>query len=178
MIIKQAKKAYQNKEFAIAENLLTKHLNSNNQDAESYYQRGMCRLHQNKMKDCLEDFVVAKEIEPNNPYRHSSIAFIYSKLNQTDKAIKSYTKAIELDPDDAISLNNLGIIEEKRGNVTHAKKLYDHADLNLGIEKKESIDVKPNQSNSLGAILQVAKQVLTTKKGFNEFVNFIFKTKK
>ena len=179
MIIKQAKQEYEKKEFEKAEHLYTQYLLTNPDNAECYYQRGMCKLHQNKTRACLEDFIIAKKIEPNNPYRHSSIAFIYSKLNQTENAIASYQKAIELDPEDAIAMNNLGILEEKKGNVIQAKKLYKHADLSSGIMPPLNKEPKSKSDKSTDELtkIQIIKQVFTTQKGMKEFINFIFKTK-
>jgi tetratricopeptide (TPR) repeat protein len=57
-------------------------------------------------------------------------------------AIADYEKAIELDPEDAIAYNNLGIVEEKLGRKEKAQQNFNKADALAGYPpKKETADL-------------------------------------
>ncbi|MFT5185160.1 MAG: tetratricopeptide (TPR) repeat protein, partial [Flavobacteriales bacterium] len=51
-----------------------------------------------------------------------------SALKDYPGAIADYEKAIELDPEDAISYNNLGLIQEQLGYMSEAKEKFEIAD--------------------------------------------------
>jgi tetratricopeptide (TPR) repeat protein len=79
-------------------------------------------------------------LEPENPYRYSSRAYIRDACGDTEGAYKDYQVAVKLDPDDAIAHNNLGLIEEKLGYQADAKKRYTKAD-----KLAEKFDYFPDQ---------------------------------
>ena len=49
-------------------------------------------------------------------------------LRDIQGAIADYEKAVELDPEDAITLNNLGLLEEQIGRMQSAKERFAAAD--------------------------------------------------
>ena len=59
----------------------------------------------------------------------------------TNEAISDYKKAIELDPEDAVAENNLGMLEEQLGYQSKAKNRFDRADELM----KEMIDGRSDQ---------------------------------
>ena len=64
-------------------------------------------------------------------------------LRDIQGAIADYEKAVELDPEDAITLNNLGLLEEQIGRMQSAKERFAAADamdriLNESAISKES----------------------------------------
>jgi tetratricopeptide (TPR) repeat protein len=91
-------------------------------------------------KLCLKDMDRAIQLDPNNPFRYSSRAYIRGHLKYTHDAIKDYQKALELDPDDAVTLNNLGLLEEQLGRMDAAKQRYKQADDLTKNEKHEGPD--------------------------------------
>lgn len=125
----------------------------------------------------------AQELEPNRGYHYASRGFIKARIGDIDGAIKDYNEALRLDPEDAITLNNLGLLEEQRGNLEMANGFYRKSDKVLGIttnasretpeQKKEAQpvdepeEVKPSFISVLASIF--------TKKGFKEFWRFIRK---
>ena len=55
-------------------------------------------------------------------------------------AIEDYKRAVELDPEDAVTWNNLGLLEEQLGYQEQAKERYRVSDELLGILKERGID--------------------------------------
>ena len=74
------------------------------------------------------DMNKAQELEPRNPYRYSSRAYIKDAIGDLAGAIEDYKKCIELDPLDAVAHNNLGMLEEKFGRKQKAEKHFKKAD--------------------------------------------------
>ena len=81
-------------------------------------------------------------LEPDNPYRYSSRAFIKDSMGDTEGAIQDYLKCIKIDPEDAIAFNNLGMLEEKMGRKTSAKKRFKRADELISLMDPESGQIK------------------------------------
>jgi len=166
--------------------------------------RGVCFLHLNQKKSCLDDLNEAKDLEPENSYRYASLAYAMDFFGDLDGAISMYEIAVKLDPDDAIAHNNLGLLLEKKGYMTKAKDKFDRADRLAGIEKKfyqtleeeekqqqQEATVKPKDGTPLQPKKQeiipppskksILKSLVTDKSTFREFLNFIkngFKIKK
>ncbi len=131
----------------------------------------------NKQDEASLKFNLALSIEPNNPYRYSSRAFFKDRLGDLEGAIKDYEKAIELDPEDAIALNNKGLVEEKMGYQDKAKQSFDKSNELVGYkpEVKENT-VKPTAkeaetTSAKPSRMKVIKSVFT-KEGFEEFKEF------
>lgn len=149
--------------------------------------RGVAYLHENKRDACIEDLLKAKSLEPNNAYRHASLAFARTHFKDFDNAIKDYEKAIELDPEDAVAYNNLGLLLEQKGYQQQAQERFKRADqlskqedhlieMMEGMEpqnedKKDSKIQKtqPKQSESKKEF----KKIFTSRKQFREFIRFV-----
>ena len=61
-------------------------------------------------------------------------------------AQKDYEKAIELDPEDAVAFNNLGLVEEKMGRMEKAKDYFEKADSLSGYPPKKEAEVTPSET--------------------------------
>lgn len=96
--------------------------------AKIYADRGLALQMIGKTKEALQDFDKAVSLEPQNPYRYASRAFIKDRNKDLQGAIEDYQKAIALDPEDAISMNNLGLVEEKLGYKERAQERFNAAD--------------------------------------------------
>ena len=70
----------------------------------------------------------AVTLQPLKSYRYSSRAYIRGHYKMTNEAIEDYKKAIELDPDDAVAQNNLGMLEEQMGYKKEADQRFKIAD--------------------------------------------------
>lgn len=97
-------------------------------DAQVLSDKGVCLFHLGQLLPALDCMNKAQQMEPNNPYRYSSRAYILERLGKVDKAIEDYEKCIALDPDDAVAHNNLGLLEQKQGRLEKAKQHAKKAD--------------------------------------------------
>ncbi|TAH22492.1 MAG: tetratricopeptide repeat protein [Cytophagales bacterium] len=207
-----------------------KALAENPYDASCMSDKAVALFHLDKKAESLALLDHAQKLEPANPYRYSSRAFVKDAMGDLQGAILDYQKAIELDPEDMVAYNNLGLIEEKLGYKEAAKKKFAEADAlakKLGIDfdedgnfvssksredipsatsgqrneqeegdvsesmppirKKivEQIAMPPMEEQASAGTqnltpknyLQVFKEVFTSKKVFNEFINFVLKKK-
>lgn len=166
-------------------------------------QRGVLYLHMNQKKKCFDDLLFALKLEPNNSYRYASLAYARDFFGDLEGAIREYEKAVEIDPEDAIAHNNLGLLLEKKGYQSKAQERFERADKLAKLEKSffEAVDKREplpenNQPKPTGGeTLQpkkledtsnekkssVVKNVFTKKETFKEFLSFIkngFKLKK
>ncbi len=158
---------------------------------EILYQRAMSYFHLQKKSLALMDMDSAVEMQPNYSYRYASRAFMRDSFGDVFGAISDYKQAIELDPEDAISYNNLGILEDKMGRRSVSQGYYNKADqlmdtnprpINTNMEgfgttinydrpqKEEDKIVEIPEKRSFW---QEFTGVFTSKKGFNEFLDFI-----
>ena len=109
-------------------------------DGNLLHDRAVCIFQLGRQKEALQELDKAVGKEPNNPYRYASRAWMRSALKDVDGAISDYKKAIALDPEDAISLNNLGLLEEQYGHRKAAQERFKKADTLLGILKDAGVD--------------------------------------
>lgn len=98
--------------------------------------RGVCYLHLNQKKNCLDDLNLSLQLQPDYSYRYASLAYAKDYFGDIDGAIAAYEKAIELDPEDAIAFNNLGLLQEKKGYQQKAQRQFEKADKLAKIERK------------------------------------------
>ena len=145
-------------------------------------------LHLNNLDDeALAQFNLALSLEPQNPYRYASRAFYYDRIGKLEESIKDYEKTIELDPEDAIALNNKGLVEEKLGYQEKAKKSFDRSNKIMRYDpakssafedaKTQANNAQSTSSNPTTETSQfenkwdVAKSIFT-KDGFKDFLKF------
>jgi len=153
-----------------------------------YYERAMAYVHNNNLKLALADLNVAAELQPENPFRFSSRAYIKDLAGDTLGAVEDYEKCIALDDTDAIAHNNLGILADKLGRKEKAKKLVKRADRlaaaneylkNIEFEKREKKKEELAQTQEIkdqkkpNSTFQIIKETLTNKERFNEFITFV-----
>ncbi len=129
----------------------------------------------NKNDEAAIQFDLVLKIAPNNPYGYSSRAYFKDRIGDLKGAIVDYERAIELDPEDAISLNNKGLIEEKLGYVERSKKSFDQSNKIVGYqppedENKKEIKEQVSESQPQTRI-DVIKSIFT-KEGFKDFSEF------
>ena len=67
-------------------------------------------------------------------------AVCHFHCGDTHGAIADYKKALELDPEDAVTWNNLGLLEEQLGYQEQARERYRVSDELLGILNEHGID--------------------------------------
>ncbi len=164
---------------------------SNNPDF--IHDRAVCLFNLGEQKTALKELNRAVELQPDYSYRYASRAYIRNALKDIHGAIADYQKALELDPDDAISLNNLGMLEEQLGYKAAASERYRMADeldeilrergiMNMQEEeariKNQTLtsgrEAEPQhpQSTETSVAGEIGK-VFSSKKAFSEFVAFV-----
>jgi len=140
------------KKFVLSVKDFDKGIVADKNNADLHSEKGVTLFHQSLTFEALAEMNRAVEIEPNNPYRYSSRAYIKNALKDVAGAITDYEKAIELDPEDAIAMNNLGMLQEKKGNKEQAQKRFDRSDEIEGVDYK-SVDLSEQAVQSGGTSL-------------------------
>ena len=140
--------------------------------AEYYNERGVCKFNL-RFKHAIQDFDKAISLEPTNAYYYSCRAYIRDKTGNTEGSVDDYTKALELDPEDAITLNNLGLAEQKLGFTARARERFKYSDDLLGVKTIDSRDpdeyqkLKPTPPPKTTLWIEFKK--MFTKEGFRDF---------
>lgn len=83
----------------------------------TYYLRG-------DLKQALEQFKAAIQLNPNSIEGYVNIGIVYKKQNQLQNALQVYKKAIALKPDSPEPYYNLGILYEETGDLKSATAAY------------------------------------------------------
>ncbi|NQX91707.1 MAG: tetratricopeptide repeat protein [Flavobacteriales bacterium] len=115
------------------------------------HDRGVSYFHIGNKKKCLADFDSALNLQPDYSYRYSSRAFIKAAFKDTTGALEDYRKAVEMDPEDAVAQNNLGLLEEQMGWKDDRQKRFKIDDaLNEILEENDipKEEAQPNTSAS------------------------------
>lgn len=152
------------------------------------HDRAVSYFHLQRRKECLADFESAANLQPDYAYRYSSMAFIKAAFKMTEEALKDYSKAVELDPTDAVTQNNLGLLEEQLGWQKESQDRFKVADELAGILKDSEISSpkiakkaieepqqkpEPTTENTDKSLLSTALGIFKSKKDFKEFTQFI-----
>ena len=148
------------------------------------------------------DFNKLIEIDSKNAFYYSCRAFAKARTKDKKGAVADYEIAIELDPDNPITYNNMGLVQEEIGYMKQAKKSFEQSDdlrkkeeankvINLKSDQDSKKEVENRLENSKKIIesnddvektkSQLAKSIFTDKSTFREFIDFIkngFKLKK
>lgn len=149
--------------------------------------RGFLYIHLKHNELAMEDFDLCVDLQPDYGYRYSARAYAKEYFGEVDEAISDYLKAIELDKNDWISHQNLGILLQKQSRLVDAEHHFKRADEiqgknEFGIvqkmgEKQQSIDretISPSdlirkQENTISKM----KHLFTSKEKFDEFMHFL-----
>lgn len=136
----RAESLYAEGQWKEAERLFADLMAEGQEDGNLLHDHAVCAFQLGRKKEALDELDRAVEIEPENPYRYASRAWIRSAMKDVDGAIADYRKALELDPDDAITLNNLGLLEEQYGMRKAAQERFRRADTLSGILRDAGVD--------------------------------------
>lgn len=157
---------------------------------EILYQRAMSYFHLQKKSLALMDMDQAVEMQSNYSFRYSSRAFMRDSFGDVIGAISDYKMAIEMDPEDAISYNNLGILEDKMGRREISQGYYNKADDLMDIKTNQPMKEMMEEGTTINyerpvtelptpsiaqepdTFMKILKSVFT-KNGFKEFIGFI-----
>ena len=137
---RQAEAHYEAQRWAEAEPLFDTLSRELAPDGNLLHDRAVCLFQLGRKTESLDLLDRAAALEPDNPYRYASRAWIRAAMKDVDGAIQDYLKALELDPDDAITLNNLGLLEEQYGMRKAAQERFRRADTLSGILREAGVD--------------------------------------
>lgn len=166
----------------------TRLINEEGANPDLLHDRGVSYFHLKFKKECLADFDSALNLQPDYAYRYSSRAYIRAAYKDYDGALEDYRKAVEMDPQDAVAQNNLGMLEEQMGWHEQSKERLALADELSEILQEENIapapteiptpvenqeDSKKEENSSIGQHFKAAFSIFSSKKEFNEFIQFI-----
>lgn len=158
---KEAEALYAQKKWDQAEQLFAEVMAQNESaglpaDGDIIHDHAVCVFQQGRTKEALQAFDRAVALEPDHAYRYASRAWIRAAMKDVDGAIADYKKALELDPEDAITLNNLGLLEEQYGMRKSAQEKFRRADTLMGILKDAGVD--PPQASEPEAVPEVTQE--------------------
>jgi Flp pilus assembly protein TadD len=91
---------------------------------------------QGKLQEAQRIFDGLAILDPNNSYINNILGAIYQRLEQYDAAILRYSRAIELFPQDIVSLTNRAEIYLNQGKFVEASK-----------DLKKVIELDPERKN-------------------------------
>lgn len=166
----------------------TRLINEEGANPDLLHDRGVSYFHLKFKKECLADFDSSLNLQPDYAYRYSSRAYIRAAYKDYNGALEDYRKAVEMDPQDAVAQNNLGMLEEQMGWHEQSKERLALADELSEMLKEGNIDapdatgstpvlqkeqIEPDNNNSVGDHLKAAFSIFSSKKEFKEFVHFI-----
>lgn len=98
-------------------------INLDPNDADAYYNRGICYNQSKQYEQSIKDYDKVIELNPHHTLAHNNRGNSYVSLGKIEQALQDYHKAIELDPNCALAYNN-------RGNLLYDQGLYELAILN------------------------------------------------
>ena len=99
-------------------------------DVQGYLQRGIVAQMENKLDDAIIYYNEVISLEPDSSILAKTFAvrgMIYLDKREYDLTITDWTKAIELDPDDAAAHLNLGFAYSIKGELENAINNYNKA---------------------------------------------------
>ncbi len=107
------------------------------------FNRAISLMQKNKNRSALKLLTLLTQNYPQFAGPHVNIGLIYFRAKQFSKAKKAFEKALNVNPNNAVSHNHLGIIQRKNGEFKAALRSYRlallsndsyaNAHLNIGI---------------------------------------------
>ena len=93
--------------------------------ADAYYKLGIAYLSDNKVQQAFVEFHKAYDLNPHNKEILNAIGIVHLlHLEETDKAIEYFERAVKEDPLYSEAFNNLGYAFEKKGEFEKAIAFY------------------------------------------------------
>lgn len=195
---KLADEALKNGEIEKSIELFTKALIESPNDCNIISDRGVAYLHAKQKEKSLADFDLAIKLQPDYGYRYAARAFAKNNFGDIDGAILDYEKAVELDPEDAVGYNNLGLLLEQKGyqkeaddRFKRADKLSDmedglldvidnleegaspHIEFEKDSKKEEEQKTEEDSKKEKKSSKSEFKKVFTSRAQFDEFMAFL-----
>ena len=165
--------------------IFTEVLENDPRDANALSHRGIAYLNIDKLDLSLADMNAAVAYDPEYSFRYQSRGYLKAHMKDYEGALADYEKAVELDPNDAIAINNLALAQEQMGWAKEAKENFDKSDRLSGMKTAEERaeerrnlaekEVKMQDESTEDTVSkgEIARNVFTKKETFKEFIQFI-----
>ena len=152
------------------------------ENPDAVHDWAICCFYLGQIPQALTLLDRALELQPDYGYRYASRAWMRAAAKQFEGAMADYRRAIELDPEDAVSHNNLGLLEEQAGYRKQAQERFQIADELQGIflenglepERPEPVNrpsnAAPSPPPTIGGLIRWA---ITTREGRSAFIQFL-----
>jgi hypothetical protein len=79
------------------------------------------------LKLAVRHYCTAAELRPDAPWIVRNLGLAYASLEQWDKAVQAYSKAMALDPDDPELRTDVAVAQQRSGRTEEAAALYQAA---------------------------------------------------
>lgn len=143
-------------------------------DPDFLNDRAVALFHNDRAHDSLVLLDQAINLQPQYGYRYAARGWMKQALRDIQGAIADYEKAIELDPDDAITLNNLGLLEEQIGRMESAKERFRAADAMDKMLDEQSIPKASDQFEPRPTAAPPAANPAQSKSSWGEVSRALF----
>jgi tetratricopeptide (TPR) repeat protein len=181
-----------NKEFDLALAKYNEALAVDPENPDIYHDKAVCLINADKRREALPLFDKALELQSDYSYRYASRGFLRYLLADINGARQDYLQALAMDPEDAVTQNNLELLEEKTAAIEEKKKqgkfrreMDSMLEASAVVKEREAEDQKEKEnetgkkkeSDSAEASSgkqEVIKEVFTSKSSFKEYVSFVF----
>jgi tetratricopeptide (TPR) repeat protein len=128
-------------------------------DPDWIHDAAMCHFHLGRKQEALLGLDRAALLQPAYGYRFASRAWLRQALGDLAGARADYERAIALDPEDAISLNNLGLLEEQMGYRREARRRFEVADELRSVLESSGIAIEPSSDPSKDASAGLSAEI-------------------
>lgn len=152
---------------------------SNEELAQSYYDKALILFGDNKEEDAIELLNKAIELNPNFPDAYESLGVILSRLEKYEEAIEVMNKLTEVKPDEPMARTNLSIFYMKIGNKEEAEKqmaLATTIKFKKAMEKskaKKALEAKRKEEiEAIKERMEMFKEVLETEDSEDLIANY------
>jgi Flp pilus assembly protein TadD len=126
-LMQQARALLQLKDFQGARSAAHKALQRDPMDPETFQVLGRISLDEGALKDAIQQFERAVELEPEHGYALNNLGFAYLRANENEKAVLVLEHAAQLLPNVAFVMNNYGVALERLGRTDEAQNAYTQA---------------------------------------------------
>ncbi len=113
MVTEHALKLLRQGDYGAAEPLLRMLLGRNPADPELLYNLGMMLSDQQKLQEAIPMLEKLVEIEPESSNGWTALGVAYSRNREYERSEKALRHALEIDPDNAYALRNLGSLQQE-----------------------------------------------------------------
>lgn len=107
------------------------------------------------LKLAVRHYCAAAELRPNASWIVRNLGLAYASLEQWDKAVQAYGKALALAPDDPALLTDAAVAQQRSGRAEEAAALYREANLKVD----SAVEKEAVQNKMAGAITRLKSAI-------------------